>query len=139
MVQYVGLVFLLVCSPYRKSLNLKYLSPVGKYMVSERNRYSISQYPDVVQDSKLIGITAEGLAAYHDSDRVFFAELGENGVKTPPEGYGPAHDIDLVAFEWTVGEYIVNSAMDDGRWRELSEYGKHHLMQVGQNELGIVE
>lgn len=118
---------------------LKYSCHVIPSMATDRNGYALTAYPDSFENARLIGITNDGYAAYHDGGRVFLAERDEAGVTTPPAGYGPWHEVDLDGFEWTVGDYIVETAIDEGPWRALSEYGDHHMRQVGHNHLGIVQ
>lgn len=108
-------------------------------MASDRNGHLLSDYPGRFQNGRLVGLTNEGLAAYHTDTVVFLAELTDDTVTTPPIGYSRWHGIDLEGFEWTLGEYIVETVHDQGPWRALTEYGEYHIRQIGQSRIGIVQ
>lgn len=95
-------------------------------------------YPAEFRGADLLGITNDRLAAYHDGRAVFLAERKDGRIRSPPDGYGLCHEVDLEAFEWTVSQYLVETAIDQGPWRPLSEFGERHLEQTGYSPSDIV-
>lgn len=96
-------------------------------MGTDRHGNSIEKYPSNYQGGTLLGITNDGVAAYHNENTIFFAELKSGEMVMPPEDYLYGSDVSLEAFDWTVGEFLRNSAKDEGLWREATDYALSQL------------
>lgn len=94
----------------------------------DRNGIPVRKYPDSYGEAKFLGITNDGLAAFHEDQHVFFAVLNETEDSLhPPSEYGIAHELDLEGFGWTISEYLKFTAEEKGPWRALSAYSKDKL------------
>lgn len=98
----------------------------------DRNGVSFDKYPETYGAAKILGITNDGLAAFHEEHHVFFALFDEaNESLHPPPEYGLANELDLEGFGWTISEYLKFTAEEKGPWRALSEYSKEQLQNQG--------
>lgn len=103
--------------------------------MSERDRHGnpVASYPATFRGGTLLGINADGLAEYFDGENVFLAELQESGLRTPPPGYGRAHEISLDAFNWTLPEYLRESQKEKGGWRKLTSFAADQYRELQDN------
>lgn len=108
-------------------------------MVEDRNKQNMAEYPQSYRGCCLIGITNDGLAAFTDGETVYLGELVNGQIKTPPDDYSVAHGIDLEAFEWTVGQYVIQTSHDQGPWRGLTEYARSKVQGEGKNPQCFIE
>lgn len=97
--------------------------------MTDRNGYSIDEYPENYLDGIFLGINGDGIGEYLRSDYVFLAEYTPRGLLVPPKEYGIAHEFYLE--DMPLEEYIIAIAEEVGPWRHLTEISKQSLQNSG--------
>lgn len=91
----------------------------------DQNGNPATEYPLFHQGARFLGINADGIAEYYTGDEVFFALMTDAGeINAPPANYGPAHELSLEAYDWSLREYLRRTFNERGEFRTLSEFAR---------------
>lgn len=108
-------------------------------MISDPEEDSIDGFPKFHGGGVLLGIKQDGLAAYYEDDCVYLAEIRDGQIHTPPRGYSPMHSLELEGFDWSIPEYIRNTANDEGLWQALSDFAQKKVTEEGDDPTTFTE
>ena len=94
----------------------------------DRDGMPISEYPVRHQGARLLGINGDGIAEYiRQSGTVFLVEFSDKKELRAPSEFGPAHDIMLGAFGWSLQDYLEASIKERGEWRVYTALARKAL------------
>lgn len=94
----------------------------------DRDGIPISEYPMTHQGAELLGINGDGIAEYfRPSGTVSLVEFSEGKELRAPSEFGPAHELTLDSFGWSLQDYLEASIEERGEWRVYTTLARNAL------------
>lgn len=98
---------------------------------TDRQGYTLSEYPMEIEGAQLLGINGDGFAEYVRNNRIIAAKLDADGaLKFPAPEFGIAHELSLEQFEFDLPTYLVKTAEERGEWRALTDFAEFQLSKA---------